>query len=97
MSGSAAGVRNLPYAAAMAVSHGLPEAAAMRALTLGAAEALGIAKTHGTLYPGKVADIVLYRGSPLDARLSPEHVFIRGRHVQLESRHTRLARPFMTR
>jgi len=79
------------------VAFGLPQKAAMRALTLGAAEALGIAASHGSLYPGKVADIVLYRGNPLDVRTNPEMVIIRGRRISLETRHTRLARPFQKR
>lgn len=95
MTGSSAGVRNLPYMAAMAVAHGLPRDTAVKALTLHTAGALGIEKTHGSLYPGKVADIVLYPGDPLDVRVSPRAVIIRGRRVSLETRHTRLAEPFL--
>jgi len=97
MTASSSNVRNLPYAAAMAVSHGLPREAAMRALTLGAAEALGIAGSHGSLFPGKVANIVITSGDPLDVRTSPTHVLVRGRLVPLTSRHTELAAPFLAR
>ncbi len=97
LSGSSANVRNLPYQAAMMAAHGLPPEAALRALTLGGAEALGIAGSHGSLEPGKLADIVLWRGDPLDARADPESVLIRGRPVPRTTRHTRLAEPFLPR
>jgi imidazolonepropionase-like amidohydrolase len=97
MSGSSPNVRNLPYQAAMMVAFGLPREAAWRAMTLGGAEAIGIARTHGSLEPGKAANLVLWRGDPLDARTNPEVLIIRGQPVPLHSRHVRLSEPFIPR
>jgi imidazolonepropionase-like amidohydrolase len=58
---------DLRLVAAMAVRHGLDEEAALRALTLGPAEILGIAKERGSLEKGKAADLVLLSGPPLGA------------------------------
>lgn len=47
------------------VEAGLTPAEALRAITLGAAEALGLADELGTVEPGKLADLVLVDGDPL--------------------------------
>jgi imidazolonepropionase-like amidohydrolase len=47
------------------VAHGMKPAAALRSATASAADLLGIAKTVGTLEPGKQADVVAVPGDPL--------------------------------
>jgi imidazolonepropionase-like amidohydrolase len=61
-SGSGRAARNLPLIAAAAVGHGLPEAVALRALTLSAAEVLGIARTVGSLERNKLGDVLVTSG-----------------------------------
>ena len=97
VSNSSPNVRNLPYQAAMSVSFGLSRAAAFRAMTIESARALGIEATHGSVEEGKVANLVLYDGDPLDARVNPNHVFIRGQRLPMITRHTFLAEPFFPR
>lgn len=97
VSNSSSNVRNLPYQAAMSVSFGLPRAAAFRSLTIEPARVLGIDATHGSVEEGKVANLVLYDGDPLEASTNPGHLFIRGRRIPLISRHTFLAEPFLHR
>ncbi|HYG61598.1 MAG TPA: amidohydrolase family protein [Thermoanaerobaculia bacterium] len=50
---------------ALLVDHGMSPAAALRSATSAAADLLGLAKTIGTLEPGKEADIVAVPGDPL--------------------------------
>lgn len=50
---------------ALMVDLGMPPAAALRAATSGSAELLGLAKTIGTLEPGKEADVIAVPGDPL--------------------------------
>ena len=80
-----------------AARDGLPSNAAIRALTLGAAEILGLADRRGSITRGKVADLVITDGDPLEITSHVRHVFISGRAVSLESRHTRLYRAFRDR
>ena len=47
------------------VSLGMTPAAALRAATASAADLLGLAKTIGTLEPGKAADVIAVPGDPL--------------------------------
>lgn len=75
----------LPIHAGMAVREGLPEAEALRAITINPAEILGVADRVGSLEPGKDADVVLWRGHPLDA-ITPVATVIIGGRVALDSR-----------
>ena len=51
---------------ALMVEGGMPEMEALKSATTVAAEFLGIADTHGSLEPGKQADIVAVPGDPLE-------------------------------
>lgn len=57
--------RDLRYAACMALRGGLSRDAGLRAITLTAAEILGVADRVGSLEAGKDADIVVLNGDPL--------------------------------
>lgn len=54
------------WEAGVAVGHGLPAAAAMRALTIDAARLLGVDARLGSLAVGKDADLALYDGDPFE-------------------------------
>lgn len=82
--------RNLPYAAAQAVAFGLPEAEALRAITLNPARILGLADRLGSIEVGKDATFFAATGSILDLRTQVKRLWIDGKEVSLESRHTRL-------
>jgi imidazolonepropionase-like amidohydrolase len=82
--------RNLPYEAAEAVAWGLDPEEAIRTITLYPAEILGVADRLGSIEPGKDASIIVTDGSPLDIRTQVLRAFIRGREIDLTSRHTDL-------
>lgn len=89
--------RNLPYHAAMAAAHGLPREEALKAVTLYPAEILGVADRLGSLDVGKSADLILTTGDPLEVVTDVVGVFISGRPMSLETRHTRLYAKFRER
>ena len=89
--------RNLPYEAAFAVAYGLPYEAALRALTIGAAEIFGISSEIGSLEKGKSADFVVTDGDPLEVRTQVKMLFIRGKNVTLETKQTKLYEKYMNR
>jgi imidazolonepropionase-like amidohydrolase len=75
-------VRVLRHEAAMALGYGgLEHARALRAITLDAAQLLGIDKDYGSLHPGKVADLVLYDGDPFEHATHVTHTIMAGRLV----------------
>ena len=74
----------------MAVAHGLPAQRAEHALTLGAAEILGLDEHLGSLEVGKRADIIVTTGSPLQTTTQVIHLFIAGRPIDLSNIHTEM-------
>jgi len=64
--------------AALATSFGLSEEAALRALTINAAEILGVDKRTGSLEKGKDADVIVLSGHPLKIESHVEQVFVDG-------------------
>lgn len=69
--------------AAKAVEGGLSHDDAIRALTLGPAEILGVAPQLGSIEVGKIANLTITRGDILDKAHRTTHVFIDGRPVEL--------------
>ena len=83
--------RNLPYVAAMAVSHGLPWDAALRSITLSAAEILGVADKVGSLDKGKHATLIVTNGPAMEVTTNVTMAFIQGRQIDLRNKQTELA------
>lgn len=89
--------RNVPFEAAQAVAFGLPRDEALKGLTINTAQILGIGDQVGSIEKGKVADLILTDGDPLEAKTNIKGMFIAGREVSLESRHTREYEKWMKR
>jgi len=89
--------RNVPFEAAQAVAFGLPHDEALKALTINSAEILGAGDMLGSIEKGKWADLILTDGDPMEARTNIKGMFIAGREVALESRHTREYEKWMKR
>jgi len=84
-------VRNLPLQAGQAVAYGLPQDAALRAITLSTAEILGVGAELGSLDVGKRATLFIQRGDAIDNLGGPvERMWIDGREVNLDDRQKRL-------
>ncbi|HEX6069936.1 MAG TPA: amidohydrolase family protein [Longimicrobiaceae bacterium] len=73
-----------------AVAHGMDHAEALRAVTLYPAQIWGIADRYGSLETGKVANVVVWEGDPLELLTGVANVIIRGQEVPLVSRETLL-------
>jgi len=76
-----------------AIGRGLPREAALRALTLGAAEALGVADRLGSLDAGKLASVVAWSGEPLAPDAKVRLVFVDGALYEPEERRDGEPRP----
>jgi len=73
-----AALEELPLIAALAVRGGLPEEEALKAITINAAEIIGVSQRIGSLEAGKDADLVIFSGHPLDYRTVVKKVMIAG-------------------
>lgn len=86
--------RNLPYAAGMAAAHGLSVEAATKAVTLGAAQVLGVSDVLGSLEAGKEATLFVCDGEAIDVTTQVEMVFIQGKEIALVNKQTGLAEKY---
>ena len=90
--------RNLVFAAGHVTRYGLDPAAALRALTLDAAEIAGVADRLGSIEVGKSASLVLSSGDIFDYRgHQVEQMWIDGRNVDLDNKHKQLHRRYQQR
>jgi imidazolonepropionase-like amidohydrolase len=86
----ATNLRNLPYQAAKAVAHGLAPDEALRAITLSAAEIIGVGDRVGSLTVGKDATLMIVDGDILEMSSNVTQAWIQGRQVDLGNRHRTL-------
>jgi imidazolonepropionase-like amidohydrolase len=71
----------LPICAALAHKDGLPEEEALKAITINAAEIIGVADRVGSLEVGKDADIIILSGHLFDYKTVVEKTIINGEIV----------------
>lgn len=71
-------IEQLPLCAGLAVKEGMEEEDALQAITIKAAEILGVAERVGSLEVGKDADIVVWSDDPLLLKAKPLYVIING-------------------
>jgi imidazolonepropionase-like amidohydrolase len=89
--------RTLPYEAAMTVPFGLPEEAALEAVMKNGAEMLGLGDRMGTIEPGKIANLIVTDGNPLEIQTQILDLFILGRQVSTDNKHKDLYEKYRAR
>ena len=80
-----------------AAAHGLPKEAALAAITAVPAEIFGLSAERGRIEKGKVADLVLWSGDPLEVTTLADQVWIAGNPVEMRSRQTELRDRYLER
>ncbi|RYG23709.1 hypothetical protein EON82_13155, partial [bacterium] len=88
---------NLPHRAAESCAYGLSKNDMVRALTLDAAEILGVGNKIGSITPGKLGNLVISDGDPFELTSNIRYLFIDGKPVPLVSKHTRLRDQYLDR
>ena len=79
----ALGTDRLPYDAGVAVAFGLPEEEAVKAVTINAAEMMGLDDRIGSLEVGKQATLMITTGTPIDMTSDIEQAYIQGRELDM--------------
>ena len=82
--------RRLGQNAANAVAHGLPYDEALKAVTIYPAQIFGLGDQIGTIEQGKLANLIVTNGDPLELTTEVKYLFIRGQLTSMENRHLRL-------
>lgn len=93
----AAHARTLPYEAANAVPHGLPWEEALKAVTLYPAQMLGVDDRLGTIEVGKLANLIVTDGDPLEIQTQVRYLFINGQPTSTDNKHRRLYEKYLAR
>ncbi len=83
-SGAMTNISDYLQNARLAVENGLARDEALRALTINAAEFLGVADRLGSIEVGKIANLTVTRGDLFDRSARIAHVFIDGRPIDLK-------------
>ena len=90
-------VRDLPTHAGFAAAFGLAREEALKAVTIYPAEILGVADQIGSIEKGKIANLIVTDGDPLELLTHVKHLFINGRQIPLSSKHTELYEKYRAR
>ncbi len=89
--------RNLPYQAAACAAFGLSKDVALRSVTISAAQIFGLADKIGSLETGKLANVIVTDGDPLEIVTHVKHLFIGGEEITLDTNQTLLWEKFKAR
>jgi imidazolonepropionase-like amidohydrolase len=89
--------RRLGQNAANAVAYGLPYDEALRAVTVYPAQIFGLGSQIGTLETGKIANIIVTNGEPLEVTTDVRYLFIRGQLTSTDNRHKSLYEKYLNR
>lgn len=89
--------RTTPYEAATAVAFGLSEDDALKALTLWPAEFLGVGDRLGSIETGKMGNLIITDGNPLEITTQVLNLVINGREVSTDNLHRDLYEKYRAR
>jgi imidazolonepropionase-like amidohydrolase len=89
--------RRLPQYAGTAVAYGLPHDEALKAVMLNAAQIFGLADQLGTLEPGKIANVIVTNGDPLELQTQVRYLLIKGELTNTDNKHRELYEQYRKR
>jgi imidazolonepropionase-like amidohydrolase len=89
--------RRLPQYAGTAVGYGLSHEEALKAVMLNAAQIFGLADQLGTIEPGKLANLIVTTGDPLEIQTEVHYLFIKGQLTSTDNRHKDLYEQYRKR
>jgi imidazolonepropionase-like amidohydrolase len=89
--------RRLGQQAANAVAYGLPYDEALKAVTVYPAQIFGLSDQVGTLEPGKIANVIVTNGDPLEVTTDVKYLFIKGERTSLDNKQLRLYEKYLHR
>ncbi len=76
--GGASSARDLPYEVGLAEAYGLDPEEALKGITINPAKMFGVDNEYGSIEVGKVANVIVTTGDPIDIRTLIKQIFIRG-------------------
>ena len=90
-------MRRLPEYAGVAQAYGLSHDDALKAVTLNPAQIFGLSKDLGTIETGKIGNLIVTTGDPLEIRTVVRYLFINGRLTSTDNKHRQLYEKYRKR
>ena len=95
--GGASSARDMPYEVGLAEAYGFDPEEALKSITINPARMFGVDKEYGSIEVGKVANVIVTTGDPIDIRSQIKEVFVKGRRMQFDDRHTKFYEQYRAR
>ena len=95
--GGASSARDLPYEVGLSIAYGLDAEEGLKAMTINPARMFGVDRDYGSIEVGKVANVIVTTGDPIDIRSLIREVFVKGRRMAFDDRHTKLYEQYRAR
>jgi imidazolonepropionase-like amidohydrolase len=89
--------RRLGQNAAAAIAYGLPYEEGLKAVTIYPAQIFGLGDQLGTIETGKIANLIVTNGDPLELSTDVKYLFIKGQLTSTDNRHKRLYEKYLNR
>jgi imidazolonepropionase-like amidohydrolase len=89
--------RRLGQNAANAVAHGLPYEEGLKAVTLYPAQMFGLDGQLGTVEAGKIANLIVTNGDPLEVTTDVRYLFIKGQLTSTDNKQKALYEKYLNR
>jgi imidazolonepropionase-like amidohydrolase len=89
--------RRLPQYAGTSVAYGLPHDEALKAVMLNAAQMFGLADQLGTIEPGKLGNVIVTTGDPLEIQTQVRYLFVKGQLTSTDNKHRELYEQYRKR
>lgn len=95
--GGASSARDLPYEVGLSIAYGFDAEEALKAMTINPARMFGVDRDYGSIEVGKVANVIVTTGDPIDIRTHIREVFVKGQRQRFDDRHTELYERYKAR
>lgn len=95
--GGASSARDLPYEVGLAIAYGMDAEEGLKAMTINPARMFGVDSEYGSIEVGKVANVIVTTGDPVDIRTLIKEVFVKGQRQKFDDRHTELYEKYRAR
>ena len=95
--GGASSARDLPYEVGLSIAYGLDAEEGLKAMTINPARMIGVDRDYGSIEVGKIANVIVTTGDPIDIRSLIKEVFVKGQRMRFNDRHTELYEMYRAR
>jgi imidazolonepropionase-like amidohydrolase len=95
--GGASSARDLPYEVGLSIAYGMDAEEGLKAMTINPARMFGVDRDFGSIEVGKVANVIVTTGDPIDIRTQIKEVFVKGQRMKFDDRHTELYEKYRAR